>query len=96
MATILKESVLVKELQDDMIENGLLVKYDDSSPFMYGMIKNGNSAILEKLRQYIPYGNIIVSFYRVNKTPYRGLYVVDYNNILEVMSEEEYKHLLGK
>lgn len=90
---IIKDSLLVEELTDDMIIDDLLVKYDDSSAYMFGKVKDGNKTLINKLREYIPYGDIIISFNRVNKTPYRGLYRVDMENIFEVFTAEDYEKL---
>ena len=59
---IIKDSLLVEELTDDMVIDDLLVKYDDSSAYMFGKVKDGNKTLINKLREYIPYGDIIISF----------------------------------
>lgn len=96
MSKILKNCVIVKELQDDMIIDGLLTKYDDSSPYMYGKVIDGNQKLLDDLSTYT--GSLaytVISFFRVNKTPYEGKYLVDGDNIIEVMTLDEYNKRKG-
>ena len=97
MSRILRKCVLVKELQDDMIIDGLLTKYDDSSPYMYGKVIDGSKELLDRLYAAAnDYGSAtIISFFRVNKTPYEGKYLVDEDNIIEVMNISEYLQRKG-
>ena len=97
MSKLLRNCVLVKELQDDMIIDGLLTKYDESSPYMYGKVIDGSKELLDKLYAYAnDYGSAtVISFFRVNKTPYEGKYLVDADNIIEVMNMNEYERRKG-
>ena len=93
---IIRKSLIVKELQDDMLIDGLLQKYDDASPYMYGKVIDGEASLLDKLNTMTNFGeDSVVSFFRVNKTPYNGNYLVDYDNIIEVISESEYNKRKG-
>ena len=89
---IIGKYILVKELQDDMMKDGLLVKYDDSCPYMYGKVVDGESTLLDKLNTYANYGeDVVISFFRVNKTAYNGCYLVDFDKIIEVLSSSQYE-----
>ena len=93
MSDIIRKCVIVKELQDNIVIDGLLQKYDDSSPFMFGVIIDGNKEVLNSLYAKANNygGKTVISFFRVNKTPYLGNYLVDADNIIEVMTAEEYE-----
>lgn len=86
--------IKVKELQKDFTIDGLLEKYDDSSPFMFGLVVDGNEDIMNKLSTYGNYGEkVIISFKRVAKIPYLGQYLVSFEDIIDVMTESEFNKL---
>ena len=86
--------IKIKELQDDFIIDGLLQKYDDSSPFMFGVVLGGNDILLDELNTCSSYGDkIIISFKRVAKLPYLNCYLVAKEDVIDVMTEEEYLNL---
>ena len=86
----------VKELQDDFIIDGLLQKYDDSSSFMFGQVIGGNIDILNELGTIAGYEqNIVISFKRVAKLSYLNCYLVSKEDLIDVMTYEEYEELKG-
>lgn len=86
----------VKELQDDFMVDGLLQKYDDSSSFMFGQVIGGNMEILNNLGTISGYNqNIVISFKRVAKLPYLNCYLVSNEDLIDVMTYEEYEELKG-
>ncbi len=86
----------VKELQDDFMVDGLLQKYDDSSSFMFGQVIGGNMEILNNLGTISGYNqNIVISFKRVAKLPYLNCYLVSNEDLIDVMTYEEYEELRG-
>ena len=89
-----KKCLKVKELQDNIVVDGLLEKYDDSSQIMMGQVLGGNEELLDKIRSKISYGKVIITFKRVAKVPYFGMYLVEEPDIIDIMSEEEYKNVI--
>ena len=86
--------IKIKELQDDFIIDGLIQKYDDSSPFMFGVVIGGNDNLLDELSTCSNYGDkIIISFRRVAKVPYLNCYLVSKEDVIDVMTESEYKDI---
>lgn len=86
--------IKVRELQDDFMIDGLLQKYDDSSPFMFGVVIGGNDALLDELSTCSNYGDkIIISFRRVAKVPYLNCYLVSKEDVIDVMTESEYEDI---
>ena len=86
--------IQVKELIKDVTVDGLLQKYDDSSPYMFGKVINANKKILEDLSVINPdINNTVILFKRINKLPYLNTYFVDKNDVIAVMSMEEYESL---
>lgn len=84
--------IKIKELQDDFIVDGLIQKYDDSSPFMFGIVVGGNDNLIDELNTYSNYGDkIIISFKRVAKVPYLNCYLVSKEDVIDVMTESEYE-----
>ena len=89
--------VKVKELQDDITIDGLLQKYDDSSPIMIGVVVGGNEAVYNKLSTTATYGEpLIITCYRANKVSYYGTYIVKAEHIIDVMSKTEYENKFKK
>lgn len=86
--------IKIKELQDDFIIDGLIQKYDDSSPFMFGVVIGGNDNLLDELSTCSNYGDkIIISFRRVAKVPYLNCYLVSKEDVIDVMTESEYEDI---
>ena len=90
----LAKCLKVKELQDDIVLDGLLQKYDDSSQIMIGKVLGGNKELYEKLLACVSYGDIIITFKRVAKIPYFGMYLVSESDIIDVMTVDEYKNVI--
>ena len=91
----LKNNILVKELQADFVIDGLLEKYDDSSPVMYGIIVDVSEEVRNKLTIYGEIENTILMFKRVAKVPVLGGYLVNYDDVIALMSIEEFNKLKG-
>lgn len=91
----LKSNILVKELQADFVIDGLIEKYDDSSPVMYGTIIDVSEEIRSKLTIYGELENTVLMFKRVAKIPVLGGYLVNYDDVIALMSIEEYNKLKG-
>lgn len=89
-----KKCLKVEELQDDITVDGLLQKYDDSSQIMMGHVLGGNDELMNKIRSKIQYGKVMITFKRVAKVPYFGMYLVEEPDIIDIMSEEEYKKVI--
>lgn len=86
--------IKIKELQDDFMIDGLLQKYDDSSPFMFGEVLGGNDILLNELSTYSNYGDkIIISFKRIAKVPYLNCYLVSKEDVIDIMTESEYENI---
>lgn len=89
----LKNCVFITEIQKDITIDGILQKYDDSSPIMIGKVVGGNNSVISELRKDIPYGPLYITCFRGNKTAYFGTYLINYENIIEVMNEKEFEDL---
>ena len=86
--------IQVKELKKDLVVDGLIQKYDDNSPYMFGKVINANKKILEDLSTMVPdVNNLVILFNRVNKLPYLNSYFVDRQNVIAIMDMEEYNNL---
>ena len=88
--------IKIRELQDDFMIDGLIQKYDDSSPFMFGIVVGGNDNLLDELNTYSNFEDtIIISFKRVAKIPYLNCYLVSKEDVIDVMTKEEYEYIKG-
>lgn len=92
---LLKNNILIKELQEDFIIDGLLIKYDDSCPVMYGQIIEISQELRDKFTIYGELENIVVVFKRVAKVPVLDGYLVNYDDVIALMSVEEFNQLKG-
>ena len=87
-----KDYILVKELTDDMMIDGLLEKYDDNSPFIHATIVEANKDFLTKINEtYSSQSNAVLLFSRPNKIPYLGYLIVHEADLISTMSKEEYE-----
>lgn len=86
--------IRVKELQKDIMVDGLLQKYDDSSPYMFGKVIDAEKKIMNEFSTITPdINNIVILFKRINKLPYLNTYFVDRNDVIAIMSMKEYENL---
>ena len=96
MIKTLGNFIKVKELTDDFVIDGLLQKYDDSSTYMFGEVVGGKAELVDTLNTAITYNEkTIISFKRVAKTPYLNCYLVAKEDIIDVMSESDYRSLIS-
>ena len=89
---VLGTTLFVKELQKDMTVNGLVQKYDDSSPYMLVKIE-ALGKDLENIPEYQDIDNIVLLILRGNKTPYRDGYIIDNSPVKFIYTKEEYEAL---
>ena len=86
--------IQVKELVKDVTVDGLIQKYDDSSPYMFGKVINAKKEILDDLSVINPdVNNTVILFNRVNKLPFLNTYFVDRQHVIAVMSMKEFNEL---
>ena len=86
--------IQVKELQKDMKVDGLIQKYDDSSPYMFGKIIDAKNEIKNELMIYSnDISNLVILFNRINKIPFLDTYFVDRQNVIAIMTIDEYNNL---
>ncbi len=86
--------IQVKELQKDITVDGLLQKYDDSSPYMFGKVINAHKNILDELSVISPdIHNTVILFKRVSKLPYLNTYFVNRQDVIAIMSMKEFETL---
>jgi len=86
--------IQVKELIKDVVVDGLIQKYDDSSPYMFGKVINAKKEILDDLSVLTPdINNTVILFSRINKLPFLDTYFVDKQHVIAVMSMEEFNNL---
>lgn len=90
---ILGDYLQVEELQKDIQINGIIQKYDDSSPYMFGKIINGKEDVINNLSKYGDIESIVVIFRRPAKIPFIGSYLVDAKDIIGIMTMNEYEAL---
>lgn len=90
---LLGENILVCEKKKDLMVDGLLQKYDDNSPYMYASIAVASKLVEERLSVYGNIYDMIILFKRPAKIPVLGGYIVNYNDILAILSKEEYDRL---
>lgn len=91
---IIGKYIQVKELKDDVYVDGLLQKYDDSSPYIFAEIIEAESNIYDKLSDYGDIDDLIVIFRRPNKLPFLDTFFVSNEDIIAVMTREEYNSLI--
>lgn len=106
-----KDYILVSELKDDMIIDGLLTKYDDTNPYMFVKILDYSEEAFDDLFNltYIDYDTNIIEqenkfreniedyvlvLKRVAKIPYLNNYIISFEDIISVMTLEEYNNLI--
>ena len=86
--------IQVKELVKDVTVDGLIQKYDDSSPYMFGKVINAKKEILDELSTLSSdINNTVILFNRVNKLPFLNTYFVDKQHVIAVMSMDEFNNL---
>lgn len=90
---IIGKYLQVKELVKDLSVNGLLQKYDDSSPYILAEIVNAEQEIYNKLSTYGDVDNLVVIFRRPNKLPFLDTFFVSNEDIIAIMSKEEFEAL---
>lgn len=87
-----KDYILVKELTDDMMIDGLIEKYDDNSPFIHAKIIEATDKFIQDISlEYSSLGDCVVLFSRPNKIPYLGNLLVHEADLIATMSKEEYE-----
>lgn len=85
--------IKVKELKKDFTVDGFLEKYDDSSPTFFGKVIDADKEIKESLFKNYNIDNIVLQLSRGNKTQSLGGYLVRKENIISIMTEEEFNSL---
>lgn len=91
------DTILVKELKDDINQDGILVAYDDSNSFIFTKVISIPPKVKEELKDYGFEENSILVLSRIAKIPFiNETYFVNKKDILGVMPEEEYiKYVRG-
>ena len=90
----------VKELKDDLVEDGIIQKYDDNSPYIYARMINVDPKILEEFsamekEMAQPKTHTIILTRRISKIPVNGNYFVHKSDVIKLLTESEYNKLKG-
>ena len=87
-------NILVEELRDNLVLDGVLIKYDDSNQYMFAKIINLPEKLISELDLNV--ADIII-INRVTKLPFiDGNYFINSNNIIASLTKEEYNKLVSK
>ena len=90
---VTQDNLLIKEITCDLkTSDGLTLKYDDSSNFIFASILEIGE-LLDNKPIYQDKTNVLV-LRRINKVPYiNGQYFINEKDILGIMTEDEFKKL---
>lgn len=89
---VLGKRLLVKELIKDIKINGLIQKYDDSSDFMFVQVIEIGEGLQDK-PEYQNIENLVLVLKRIAKIPFIESYFINEEDILAVMSKDEFEEL---
>ena len=104
---LLNNYLKVKELTDNLEFNGILEKYDDTSPYVYAELLDADTEALEKLsriselngRTYQTHellNGCVFIFRRVTKIRgFKGIYV-QLSDLIEIIPKETYNKYVYK
>ena len=83
------DNVLVSELQDDLIINGVVTRYDPDSPFMFCKVLK----LSDEAEDFLDYTDIVVIKRYAKEEYLTGTYFISLKDIRGKMSIEEYKSI---
>ena len=99
---LLNNYIKVKELTDNLTFDGMLEKYDDTSPYMFCKILDLDSEVLDKLTSKVDFkgnkfethnlfNNAVLVVKRVTKIRgFNGLYI-QLSDVIEIIPKDEYQ-----
>lgn len=89
-----KNFILVNELKDDIIVDGILTKYDDNNNFMFVEVIQASNNAYSEISQYTDPDNVVLVISRIAKTPFLTNYVITLDDVLMLLTKEEYNKLI--
>lgn len=89
---VLKNGLIVKELIKDIIIDGLIQKYDDSSDFMFVKIIQIGEELIKK-PEYQNTKDLVLMLRRINKVPTPFGYYINESDVLAVLTDDEFNQI---
>lgn len=86
---LLNDNILVSELQDDIMYNGTVVRYDSDNPYMICHVEEVSDEA-----KNVSVGNIIVIKRYAKEEYLPGLYFVSYKDVRGIIPSDKYEDMI--
>lgn len=91
---MLKDYILIDELKDDIIKDGITIKYDDNNQYMFSTIIDISPEASGKLSIYYNIEDMILLTKRIAKLPFMENYIISFEDVIGIYTKEEYEKLI--
>ena len=88
---LFNDNILVSELQDDMVVNGVMTRYDSDSPYMCCEVEAASDEALN----YVSVGDILIIKRYAKEEYLSGLYFISFKDIRGCIPNDEYNKMTG-
>ena len=89
--TLLGDNLLVSELQDDLLFNGTVVRYDQDNPYMFCKILN----MSEEASKLFNLEDVVVIKRYAKEEYLPGTYFISFKDVRGTLSMKEYLELVA-
>lgn len=91
---LLKDYILIEELKDDMIQDGITLKYDDNNPYMFSRILEASDKAGDELFKYDGLNKLVLLTKRISKLPLYENYIISLEDVIGLYTIDEYNKLI--
>lgn len=88
---LFNDNILVSELQDDMLINGVMTRYDSDSPYMFCEVE----AVSDEALNYVNVGDILIIKRYAKEEYLSGYYFISFKDVRGCIPKEDYDKMLG-
>lgn len=89
-------NILVKELQDDLVINGVVSRYDSDNPYMFCEILNISEESRTEMKLEKDIKDVVLVIKRYAKEEYIGdSYFISYKDVRAIIDKEDYDSLVA-
>lgn len=89
---LFNDNILITELQDDIITNGVITKYDPDSPYMFCEVQQISD---DAKQNNINEGDILVIKRYAKEEYLPGSYFISFKDVRGSISRDDYNKLIG-
>ena len=86
------DNIIVKEIYEDIIINGVLTSYDEDSPYMFCEVVNLSQEASDNLS--ISIGDILVIKRYAKEEFITGLYFISWKDVRCIFSKQDFENIL--